>query len=35
VDHLVVMKQEPNAEVVLKASRERFWTLLCDSLRMD
>jgi purine nucleosidase len=35
VDHLALMDLEPNAEVVLKASRERFWEMLCDAVRMD
>ncbi|HUV27214.1 MAG TPA: nucleoside hydrolase [Anaerolineales bacterium] len=33
VDHFGVMGQEPNAEVVLKASREQFCQMLCDSVR--
>ena len=35
VDHLAVMGQKPNVEVVLKASRERFWNMLCGAVRMD
>ncbi len=34
VDHFGIMAQEPNAEVVLKASREQFWQMLCDAVRM-
>ena len=34
VDHFGVLDQEPNAEVVLKASREKFWNMLCDAVRM-
>jgi purine nucleosidase len=34
VDHLAILGQEPNAEVVMEASRERFWAMLCDSVRM-
>jgi len=33
VDHNAIMGQEPNAEVVLKASRERFWDMLCEAVR--
>jgi purine nucleosidase len=35
VDHMAIMGQRPNAEVVLEASRERFWNLLCESVRME
>jgi purine nucleosidase len=35
VDHYSITGQEPNAEVVLKASRDRFWNMLCDAVRMD
>jgi len=34
VDHFGVLGQEPNAEVVLQASRERFWNMLCDAVRL-
>ena len=34
VDHFNILKQNPNAEVVLKASREKFWQMLCDAVRM-
>jgi purine nucleosidase len=34
VDHFGVLGKKPNAEVVLKASREQFWTMLCDAVRM-
>ena len=34
VDHFGVLGQKPNAKVVLKASRERFWSMLCDAVRM-
>ena len=34
VDHFAVLGQKPNAEVVLKASREQFWNMLCDAVRM-
>lgn len=34
VDHFSVLGQEPNAEVVLKASRQRFWDMLCDAVRL-
>jgi purine nucleosidase len=33
VDHLQVMGREPNAEVVLEASRERFLQILFDAVR--
>ncbi len=33
VDHLAVTKHEPNVEVVLKASRERFLRILFDAVR--
>lgn len=35
VDHYDITGQEPNAEVVLDASRQRFWDMLCDAVRMD
>ena len=35
VDHFGVMGREPNAEVVLKASRDQFWEMLCDAVRMQ
>ena len=35
VDHFSILGQEPNTDVVLKASRERFWSMLCDAVRMD
>jgi len=34
VDHFGIMGQNPNAEVVLEASREQFWQMLCDTVRM-
>ena len=34
VDHFGVMGQEPNAEIVLQASRDQFWEMLCDAVRM-
>jgi len=34
VDHFGVMGREPNAEVVLQASRDQFWEMLCDAVRM-
>jgi purine nucleosidase len=34
VDHFAVLGKQPNAEVVLKASREQFWNMLCDAVRM-
>jgi purine nucleosidase len=34
VDHFGVLHEKPNAEVVLKASREKFWNMLCDAVRM-
>ena len=34
VDHFGIMGQNPNAEVVLRASREQFWQMLCDAVRM-
>ena len=34
VDHFGVMGKEPNAEVVLQASRDQFWEMLCDAVRM-
>ena len=34
VDHFGVLRKQPNAEVVLKASREKFLNLLYDALRM-
>jgi len=34
VDHFGVTGKEPNAEVVLQASRDQFWEMLCDSVRM-
>jgi purine nucleosidase len=33
VDHFGIMNQKPNAEVVLQASREKFWNMLCDAVR--
>jgi purine nucleosidase len=33
VDHNAVLGREPNTEVVLKASREQFWDMLCDAVR--
>ena len=35
VDHFAITGHEPNTEVVLEASRERFWSMLCDAVRMD
>jgi purine nucleosidase len=35
VDHFGVLDQEPNAEVVLRASRERFWQMLVDAVCME
>lgn len=35
VDHFNILKQEPNVEVVLKASREKFWQMLCDAVRSN
>ena len=32
VDHNAVLGKKPNAEVVLKASREQFWKMLCDAV---
>ena len=34
VDHFGVTGKEPNAEVVLQASRDQFWEMLCDAVRM-
>ncbi len=34
VDHFGILGQEPNTEVVLNASREKFWNMLCDAVRM-
>jgi purine nucleosidase len=34
VDHYGVLDQEPNTEVVLKASQEKFWNMLCDAVRL-
>jgi purine nucleosidase len=34
VDHNAILGQEPNTEVVLKASRELFWDMLCEAVRM-
>ncbi|UCF26861.1 MAG: nucleoside hydrolase [Chloroflexota bacterium] len=33
VDHYGVLGEEPNTEVVLNASRKRFWDMLCDAVR--
>ena len=33
VDHYGILDREPNAEVVLEASREKFWNMLCDAVR--
>jgi purine nucleosidase len=33
VDHFGILGLEPNTEVVLKASRERFWNMLCNAVR--
>jgi purine nucleosidase len=33
VDHFNILEKKPNVEVVLEASREKFWQLLCDSVR--
>lgn len=33
VDHFGILEREPNTEVVLQASREKFWRLLCDAVR--
>jgi purine nucleosidase len=33
VDHLAVTKHEPNVEVVLEASREKFLRILYDAVR--
>lgn len=33
VDHLGVLRQEANVEVVMAASRDRFWRMLCDAVR--
>jgi purine nucleosidase len=33
VDHFDILNQEPNTEVVLKASREKFWNMLCNAVR--
>ena len=35
VDHFAVLGQKPNAEVVLKASREKFYDMLCNAVRMS
>jgi purine nucleosidase len=35
VDHYDITGQPPNIEVVLQASRELFWGMLCDAVRMD
>jgi purine nucleosidase len=34
VDHFAILGKKPNTEVVLKASREKFWHMLCDAVRM-
>lgn len=34
VDHNAILGKEPNADVVLKASRERFWNMLKEAVRM-
>jgi purine nucleosidase len=34
VDHYNITGQEPTAEVVLQASRELFWGMLCDAVRL-
>jgi purine nucleosidase len=33
VDHYNILKKEPNAKVVLKASRGKFWQMLCEAVR--
>jgi purine nucleosidase len=33
VDHFNILGRDPNAEVVLKASRDKFWQMLCDAVR--
>lgn len=33
VDHFGILEQKPNTEVVLKASRDKFWHMLCDAVR--
>jgi purine nucleosidase len=35
VDHYGILGEEPNVEVVIEASRERFWDMLCDAVRKD
>lgn len=35
VDHYDITGQKPNTQVVLQASRELFWGMLCDAVRMD
>jgi purine nucleosidase len=34
VDHNAILDREPNVEVVLKASRELFWDMLCEAVLM-
>ena len=34
VDHFGILERKPNAQVVLKASREKFWDMLYDAVRM-
>jgi len=33
VDHYNIMGNPPNVEVVLEASRDRFWQMLCDAIQ--
>jgi purine nucleosidase len=35
VDHYNITGQEPTAEVVLQASRELFWGMLCDAVSLE
>ena len=35
VDHYDITGQPPNTQVVLQASRELFWGMLCDAVRLD
>jgi len=35
VDHNAVLDKNPNVEIVLEASRDRFWEMLCDAVRVD
>jgi purine nucleosidase len=35
VDHYDITGQKPNTEVVLQASRDLFWGMLCDAVRME